>query len=49
MRTKESAAAEGVRKAWDFYLADHPISIPESIEDAVGRAFSVWLESQLKS
>ncbi len=42
---KANSASEGVRDAWALYLADHPITIPESIEDAVLRAFSSWLET----
>ncbi len=42
---KANSASEGVRDAWALYLAVHPITIPDIIEDAVEKAFSSWLET----
>ena len=42
---KANSASEGVRDAWALYLADHPITIGDSIEDAIEKAFSLWLSS----
>jgi hypothetical protein len=42
---KHEIAAEGVRDAWDFWLSQHPVSVPEIIAEAVGRAFTAWLEA----
>ena len=42
--TKKSAVVEGIDKAWSFYLYDHPISVPQTIEDAVTKAFAEWLD-----
>jgi hypothetical protein len=43
--TNESSAARGVREAWDYWLSDHPVSVPEIIEVAVRDAFAEWLNS----
>lgn len=42
--TKESAARQGVSDAWDFWLSQHPISVPELIKDAVKEAVTEWLD-----
>jgi hypothetical protein len=39
------AVIEGVTRAWDFHLAQHPISTSEVIEGAIKEAFRQWLEA----
>lgn len=34
----------GVTEAWDFWLSQHPISVPELIEKAVRDATTAWLD-----
>lgn len=43
--THEEAISLGVRDAWDFWLSQHDISVPECIEAAVREAVSDWLDS----
>lgn len=33
-----------VRDAWDFWLSQHDISVPEPIHDAVREAVTAWLD-----
>jgi hypothetical protein len=40
---KETAASKGVEGAWDFWLSQHPISVPDIIEMAVTAAVASWL------
>lgn len=41
--TKEcDSIAKGVAEAWDFWLANHDISTPETIERAVSETFERW-------
>lgn len=44
MTARESNTRLGVRDAWDFYLGQHPYSIPEVIEQAAKAAVADWLE-----
>lgn len=44
MTAKEKAAVEGVERAWDFWLGQHPVSVPEIIEEAIKKAFAAWLD-----
>jgi hypothetical protein len=43
--TKQSAVAQAVEEAWAEWLHDHPISVPETIEAAVEKAFGKWLDT----
>lgn len=42
---KEDATAKGVADSWDFWLEQHPVSVPEIIEEAVEKAFTKWLDA----
>lgn len=44
MEENERDTADGVREAWEFWLDQHPHSVPEIIESAIKKAFSEWLE-----
>jgi hypothetical protein len=41
---KLSATAEGVSDAFGFWLSQHPISVPEIIEQAISKTFEKWLD-----
>lgn len=41
---KDRDAIEGVQSSWDFWLDQHPVSVPEIIEEAVKKAFTAFLE-----
>jgi len=34
----------GDRNAWDFWLSQHEISVPEAIEDSIKTTFKQWLD-----
>jgi hypothetical protein len=38
------AVTQGVTDAWDFWLSQHDVSVPDRIEAAVGDAFKAWLD-----
>ena len=40
MSDEDKATAEGVRQAFDFWIAQHPTSMAEIVGDAVKAAFS---------
>ena len=40
---KAKQAAEAIENAWVFWLSQHDVSVPETIEAAVQKAFSRWL------
>jgi hypothetical protein len=42
--SKGDAVQTGVQDAWDFWLSQHPISVPEIIEAAVRKAVADWLD-----
>lgn len=42
--TAENEITSGVRDAWDFYLAQHDVSMPALIEQAVQAAVTAWLD-----
>lgn len=42
--TKEDAASDGIERAWDFWLSQHPISVPEIIQEAVEKVVRRWLD-----
>jgi hypothetical protein len=42
--SRESKVAEGVQDAWDFWLSQHPVTVPEIIEAAAVKAFREWLD-----
>ena len=42
---KINSVAEGVSDAWDFWLSQHPISVPEIIEASVEKVFRSWLNA----
>jgi hypothetical protein len=35
---------EGVKDAWDFWLSQHDVSVPDLIHDAVSKVFTSWLD-----
>ena len=35
----------GVTESWDFWLSQHDVSVPETIQDAVKEAFTGWLDA----
>jgi dihydroneopterin aldolase len=37
------AVTAGVRDAWDFWLSQHDVSVPDRIEDAVRSAVEQWM------
>jgi hypothetical protein len=41
---KDQATIKGVSQAWEYYIADHPVIIPDMIEAAITKTFSEWLE-----
>lgn len=41
---KETDSRLGVRDAWDFYLTQHDVTVPGSIQVAIKEAFSEWLK-----
>lgn len=42
---QQQAVMEGIQKAWDFHLSQHPVSTTEAIEDSVAKAFTSWLDA----
>lgn len=44
MGSRINSTKEGVEAAWDFWLSEHPISIPEIIQAAIKEAFEKWLD-----
>jgi hypothetical protein len=46
MTNKHSTAHQAIQDAWDFWLSQNPISVPEIIEAAVAKAFEAWLCSE---
>ncbi len=45
MSSEHDAAIKGVSEAWDFWLSQHDVSTPECIVEAVGQAFTGWLNT----
>jgi hypothetical protein len=45
MDDKRTATQIGVRDAWDFYLSQHNVSVPETIEIAMREAMTEWLNA----
>jgi hypothetical protein len=43
--TNFDAIAKGVTDSWDFWLSQHDVSVPDTIEVAVRGAVQVWLEA----
>jgi hypothetical protein len=43
-KDKIEATRLGVRDAWDFWLDQHPISVPEIIQLAAREAVADWLD-----
>ena len=41
---KLNATAEGVRDAFDFWLSQHNVSVPDIFELAIRAAVSAWLD-----
>lgn len=44
MTDRARATTEGVAEAWAFWLDQHPVSVPELIQDAVTKAVTAWLD-----
>lgn len=40
---KDRVTSEAVREAWDFWLSQHDVSVPEVIKDAVKDSWDFWL------
>ena len=43
-KDKYEATRQGVKDAWDFWFSQHPVSVPEIIQDAVKVAVREWLD-----
>jgi hypothetical protein len=43
MTTKHDSTKDGVSQAWSWWLAEHDVSVPETIEEAVKAAVTDWL------
>lgn len=43
MAPKHEDVHAAVRESWDYWLADHDVSVPNTIEEAVEKAFNNWL------
>jgi len=41
--TKDTDAKKGVEAAWDFWLSQHDVSVPDIIEMAIKETFGGWL------
>jgi len=41
--TKDTDAKKGVESAWDFWLRQHDVSVPDIIETAIKETFDTWL------
>jgi hypothetical protein len=44
MSTRLNSVSKGVSDAWDFWLSQHDISVPEIIELAVNQAVAAWFD-----
>jgi hypothetical protein len=44
MTEKHDAVKAGVADAWDFWLSQHDVSVPMTIENAVKAAITDWLD-----
>lgn len=44
MINQPDSVKAGVAEAWDFWLSQHDISVPEIIKDAVRKSMSSWLD-----
>jgi hypothetical protein len=44
MRTDQKSVEKAITDAWDFYLSQHPISVHDTIGNAVYEAFKDWLD-----
>jgi hypothetical protein len=44
-RAKSTAVQEGVREAWDFWLSQHPVSVPDIIQEAIKQAVTTWFDA----
>ncbi len=42
---KDPDTKKGVEAAWDFWLSQHDVSVPEIIKEAVKEAFGAWLNA----
>lgn len=43
--SRSRATTEGVAEAWDWWLSQHDVSVPELIYDAVTKAVTSWLNT----
>lgn len=43
--SKDTDTSRGVEKAWDFWLSQHDVSVPELIEAAIERSVLRWMDS----
>ena len=41
--TNHQAIEKGVCEAWDFWLSQHNVTVPDCIENAVQAAWADWL------
>lgn len=39
-----NSTAKGVADAWDFWLSQHDVTVPDCIIEAVKAAFTAWLD-----
>ncbi|WP_294124208.1 hypothetical protein [Sphingomonas sp.] len=42
---KAKATAKAIEEAWAYWLNDHPVSVPEIIEDAIKKAYLEFLNA----
>jgi hypothetical protein len=43
-KDKFDAVSSGVGEAFDFWLSQHPISVPEMIETAIEKSITKWMD-----
>jgi hypothetical protein len=48
-KEKFSAAKKGAESSWDAWLAEHCVTVPGVIEEAVKSAFRDWLDQNHES
>jgi hypothetical protein len=41
---RHDAITKGVTDAWDFWLSQHDVTVPDTIEAAVSTATRAWLD-----
>lgn len=44
INTRTDATIKAVTDSWDFWLSQHPLTVPHCIESAVRDAMKAWLD-----